>query len=32
MTEWKNGLSQIYIGKGNALLKLKRNAEAIVVV
>jgi tetratricopeptide (TPR) repeat protein len=30
MTEWKNGLSQIYIGKGNALLKLKRNEEAIV--
>jgi len=29
MTEWKNGLSQIYIGKGNALLKLKRNAEAV---
>ena len=29
MTEWKNGLSQIYIGKGNALLKLKRTAEAI---
>jgi tetratricopeptide (TPR) repeat protein len=29
LTEWKNGLSQIYIGKGNALLKLKRNAEAI---
>jgi tetratricopeptide (TPR) repeat protein len=29
MTEWKDGLSQIYIGKGNALLKLKRNDEAI---
>jgi tetratricopeptide (TPR) repeat protein len=29
MTVWKDGLSQIYIGKGNALLKLKRNAEAI---
>jgi tetratricopeptide (TPR) repeat protein len=29
MTEWKDGLSQIYIGKGNALLKLKRTAEAI---
>ena len=29
MTEWKNGLSQIYIGKGNALLRLKRTAEAI---
>jgi tetratricopeptide (TPR) repeat protein len=26
---WKDGLSQIYIGKGNALLKLKRNDEAI---
>jgi tetratricopeptide (TPR) repeat protein len=26
---WKDGLSQIYIGKGNALLKLKRNSEAI---
>ena len=24
MSEWKDGLSQIYIGKGNALLKLKR--------
>ena len=29
MKEWKEGLSQIYIGKGNALLKLKRNLEAI---
>jgi tetratricopeptide (TPR) repeat protein len=29
-TEWKDGLSQIYIGKGNALLRLKRNAEAVV--
>jgi len=29
MTEWKDGLSQIYIGKGNALLKLKRTEEAI---
>ena len=29
MNEWKDGLSQIYIGKGNALLRLKRNAEAI---
>jgi tetratricopeptide (TPR) repeat protein len=29
MTEWKDGLSQIYIGKGNTLLKLKRTAEAI---
>lgn len=29
VTEWKDGLSQIYIGKGNALLKLKRTAEAI---
>ena len=30
MNEWKDGLSQIYIGKGNALLRLKRNDEAIV--
>jgi tetratricopeptide (TPR) repeat protein len=29
MNEWKDGLSQIYVGKGNALLKLKRTAEAI---
>jgi tetratricopeptide (TPR) repeat protein len=29
LTEWKNGLSQIYIGKGNALLKLKRIADAV---
>jgi tetratricopeptide (TPR) repeat protein len=29
MSKWKDGLSQIYIGKGNALLKLKRTAEAI---
>ncbi len=29
MNEWKDSLSQIYIGKGNALLKLKRTAEAI---
>jgi tetratricopeptide (TPR) repeat protein len=29
MTEWKDGLSQIYIGKGNTLLKLKRTAEAV---
>jgi len=29
MVKWKDGLAQIYIGKGNALLKLKRNAEAI---
>ncbi|MGB9406038.1 MAG: hypothetical protein WCA89_00780 [Terracidiphilus sp.] len=29
MNEWKDGLSQIYIGKGNALLRLKRNDEAI---
>ena len=28
MSGWKDGLSQIYIGKGNALLKLKRVAEA----
>ncbi len=30
MAKWKDGLSQIYIGKGNALLRLKRNDEAIV--
>ncbi len=30
MVKWKDGLSQIYIGKGNALLRLKRNDEAIV--
>ena len=29
MNEWKDGSAQIYIGKGNALLKLKRTAEAI---
>jgi tetratricopeptide (TPR) repeat protein len=29
MNEWKDGLAQIYIGKGNTLLKLKRTAEAI---
>ena len=29
VVKWKDGLSQIYIGKGNALLKLKRTAEAI---
>ena len=29
MAKWKDGLSQIYIGKGNALLRLKRNDEAI---
>jgi tetratricopeptide (TPR) repeat protein len=29
MNEWKDGLSEIYIGKGNALLKLKRTEEAI---
>ncbi len=28
-TAWKDGVSKIYIGKGNALLKLKRNSEAI---
>jgi tetratricopeptide (TPR) repeat protein len=28
MGNWKDGLSQIYIGKGNALLKLHRTAEA----
>jgi tetratricopeptide (TPR) repeat protein len=26
---WKDGLSKIYIGRGNALLKLHRNTEAI---
>lgn len=26
---WKDGIAKIYIGKGNALLKLKRNAEAM---
>ena len=30
MVKWKDGLSQIYIGKGNALLKLKHTAEAIL--
>ena len=29
MAGWKDSLSQIYIGKGNALLRLKRNDEAI---
>jgi tetratricopeptide (TPR) repeat protein len=29
MNDWKDGLSIIYIGKGNALLKLHRIAEAI---
>jgi tetratricopeptide (TPR) repeat protein len=29
LASWKDGLSQIYIGKGNALLRLKRNSEAI---
>ncbi|MGA9127969.1 MAG: tetratricopeptide repeat protein [Terracidiphilus sp.] len=29
MSGWKDGLAEIYIGKGNALLKLKRTAEAI---
>ncbi len=29
MNAWKDGLAQIYIGKGNALLKLKRTPEAI---
>ena len=29
LNEWKEGLAQIYINKGNALLKLKRTAEAI---
>ncbi len=26
---WKDGISKIYVGRGNALLKLKRNADAI---
>ena len=30
MGNWKDGMAQIYIGKGNALLRLKRNDEAIV--
>lgn len=29
MGNWKDGLAQIYVGKGNALLKLHRTAEAI---
>ncbi|MGA3008825.1 MAG: tetratricopeptide repeat protein [Terracidiphilus sp.] len=29
LKEWNDGLSQIYVGKGNALLKLKRTSEAI---
>ncbi|MGD0586749.1 MAG: hypothetical protein ABSA86_13430 [Oryzomonas sp.] len=29
MNDWKDSLSQIYIGKGNSLLKLKRTSEAI---
>ena len=29
LNEWKDGLAQITIGKGNALLKLKRTPEAI---
>jgi tetratricopeptide (TPR) repeat protein len=28
-TAWKDGVAKIYIGRGHALLKLKRNAEAI---
>jgi tetratricopeptide (TPR) repeat protein len=28
-TAWKDGVAKIYIGRGNALLKLKRNADAI---
>ncbi len=28
-TAWKDGVSRIYIGKGNALLRLKRTSEAI---
>jgi tetratricopeptide (TPR) repeat protein len=26
---WKDGIAKIYIGRGNALLKLRRNADAI---
>ncbi len=29
LVSWKDGLSRIYIGRGNALLRLKRNTEAI---
>jgi tetratricopeptide (TPR) repeat protein len=29
MDKWRDGLAQIYIGKGNALLKLQRTPEAI---
>ncbi|HKN20431.1 MAG TPA: tetratricopeptide repeat protein [Terracidiphilus sp.] len=28
-TAWKDGVSKVYVGRGNALLKLKRTAEAI---
>ena len=28
-TAWKDGVAKIYVGRGNSLLKLKRNAEAI---
>ncbi|MGD0739650.1 MAG: tetratricopeptide repeat protein [Terracidiphilus sp.] len=28
-TAWKDGVSKIYVGRGNALLKLKRTPEAI---
>jgi tetratricopeptide (TPR) repeat protein len=31
MGKWKDDLSEIYIGKGNALLKLKRTSEAIEI-
>lgn len=29
LTDWNDGLSQIYVGRGNALLRLKRIDEAI---
>ncbi len=29
LIEWKDGLAEIYIGEGNALLKLKRTVDAI---
>jgi len=28
-SDWKDNLAKVYIGKGNALLKLHRNAEAV---
>lgn len=29
LTDWSDGRSQIYVGRGNALLRLKRNDDAI---